>query len=357
MASFEEDDQARWDLRRAACAKLCELLVDHQGRFNAVSHFHHAKLKTRSLDLTRDVIVVAIALHRLDIIHACLEDWNESGLSNGFFPSPIALTGAELSHTELFNQILTREIKFVITDFGFISCDELASAWVSHLANDASVCHVKDFGDSKFHDCACEASDAALAKAMKRVMRRGSGDFRTLRESVEQHGLFREPPGVEIFLNVACHLGQTPAIAATLKTRQFDINRPIMNAPYDSCGNPALFIAASRGQTDLVRFLLSKGAGTRFLNRHVLETTATGGYVTTMQTLFDLSAKSILEADVLHALRIAAVRGHAAFVESLLRLCGDSKFREWKQEVRTWLPQVRNNQYDGVARLLEKWGF
>ena len=354
VASFEEDDQARWDLRRAARTKLCELLVDHHGRSNAVSYFYHYKRKDLSLDVTRDVIVAAIALHRLDIVHAYLEDWKESGLSNGFFPSPIALAGAEFSHTEFFDQIMIREKDFDSV-LQFENCDELALAWVSDLANDASASYRDHFEDFNVLESACESSNVVLEKAMKHVMHRGSGDFRLLREAIQEHGIWREPPADGIFLHTACYMGQTLAVAAALKARQFDINRPIINVHYGAHGNTALFIAASRGQTDLVRFLLSKGAGTRFLGCHVLEKIAMGGYVTTLQALFDLSAKSILEADILYALRIAAVRGHEAFVDCLLRLCGVSKAQEWKQDVETWLPLVRNNQYDGVARLLEKW--
>ncbi|MCJ1326195.1 hypothetical protein MMC10_002859 [Thelotrema lepadinum] len=363
VASFEQDPQAKWDLRKAACTKLCELLVDHNGRRNAMYYFYNGYCGRFTLDFTRDVIVAAIALERSDIVDACIGRWKKNGFWNGIFPSPIAVAAADASRTKLFNRLLTREHKFEIT-VRCRDCHELASAWVYTLANDMSECNTDLFDYYLDHGLQCPSSRAALTKSMRRVMRRGSGDFKLLGESLAEQ---EEEDGLTcasaMFLHAACHMGQTRALDAALKGRYIDINQPLLCDDVGCidgclCGLPPLFTATSRGQADLVRFLLSNGASTRYPGHgHVLEKAAMGGYILPTQLLFDLSRPTILEADFLVALKAAAVRGHEAFVQCVLELYGVSDVERWKQEVRTWLPHVRDNGYEGVARLLERWGF
>ena len=353
IVSFEPL-QTKWDLTKATKFVLAKILIEHNGARTSIDFMYNLELNLDDLFLghwpsfEHDILTVAIALDRPDIISKLLPHWHESGFKNGLFPSPIALATSSPTRRTIFDSLLTREAT-LSNDQPFPNplCPLKASARRYAIAADNTYALSQIESTCHFEPC-CLTTAEPLHTRFDAAIKANSHSTLTALLATRQ-SRHQGPQLATSILDKAASYGQ--ADIATFAIESLKANP---NTRLASSFDYALTTASKRGHGNVVRVLLSHGALVReHCKTHPLIHAAKGGYVGVAAALFEFDSVigTPYKSEVVLALSKAARKGHSSFVEMVLDKYWD-KEKTKGAEIMRFLPEVMLAELWGVVRVL-----
>ena len=349
----------KWDLTKATRFVLAKILIEHHGARKTLDHIYNPQLSLDDLTFgtwptfEHELLTVAIAIDRLDIISKLLPHWHESGFKDGIFPSPIAVATSSPNRRTFFDSLLTREATLDYNNSFIFNtlCTLKARARRSAITADNTYALTQISRTCHFAPC-CLTTTEPLHERLSAAIKRNSQPTLSALLATRQ-ARHQGPQLTTTILDKAAYTG-----ALTIATFAIESLHADPNDCLASTFDYPLTTAAKRGHGPVVRVLLSHGALVRgFVKTHPLIHAAGGGYVGVAAALmeFDGVIGRPYKSEVVTALAKASRKGHAAFVEMVLDRYWD-KEKAKGAEIMRFLSDVRLRGHWGVVRVLMEKG-